>query len=132
MTRLTAAQTTTIAALTARRQTELGITDEQLALALRYERPTVVNMIKQGMIKLPVQKVSALASALSLDPANLLRLHLSESAPEVLAAVDSLLAAPTLTANEKELIESYRRLTRGQDVRPVVVDGNSVVALIVA
>jgi hypothetical protein len=119
-------------ALIVERQADLGITDEQLALALGYDSPTVVNMLKQGMIKMPVQKISALALALSLDPAHLLRLHLSECMPDVLAAVDSLLAAPTLTANEKELIESYRRLTKGQDVRPVVVDGNSVVALIVA
>jgi transcriptional regulator with XRE-family HTH domain len=125
-------QAPSLLALITERQTELGITDEQLAVALDYDRPTVVNMIKQGMVKVPVQKITALAGALSLDPAYLLRLHLSECMPEVLAAVDALLIPSMLTANEMELVNSYRHLSKGHDVRPVVVDGNAIIALVVA
>jgi hypothetical protein len=118
--------------LIARRQVELSKTDEQVARELSFDRVTVFTMIKQGTVKLPVQKVEALASALSIEPTHLLRQLLAEEMPDVLAAVDSLLCPMPLTQNEVKLIQTFRHLANGKDVTPVVVDGNAVVALIVA
>jgi hypothetical protein len=121
-----------ITTLIVRRQTELGKTDEQVAQAVGFDLVTTFVMIKQGTIKLPVQKIAQFASALSIEPANLLRQLLAEAMPEVLAAVDSMLCTMSLTANEVKLIQTFRHLTNGKDVTPVVVDGNAVVALMVA
>jgi hypothetical protein len=121
-----------ITTLIIRHQAELGKTDEQVAQEVGFDRVTTFVMIKQGTIKLPVQKVAQFASALSIEPANLLRQLLAEAMPEVLAAVDSMLCPMSLTANEVKLIQTFRHLTNGKDVTPVVVDGNAVVALMVA
>lgn len=121
-----------ITALILRRQDELGKTDEQVAQEVGFDRVTTFVMIKQGTIKLPVQKVAQFASALSIEPANLLRQLLAEVMPDVLAAVDSMLCPVSLTANEVKLIQTFRHLTNGKDVTPVVVEGNAVVALMVA
>jgi hypothetical protein len=125
-------QSSSVAALMAERQTELSKNDEQLALELGFDKSSIIAMVKQGAVKLPVQKVSALASALSIDPGHLLRLVLAESMPDVLAAVDALSPSKILTANEIRLVEAYRQLSKGRDVSPLVVDGNSIIALVVA
>ena len=117
--------------LIAERQVALNKTDEQVALDLGFERSTVFSMIKTGSVKLPVQKIAGLASSLEIDPARLLRLALAESMPEVLTAVDSLLMPGVLTSNELKLVESYRYLSRGRDVTPLVMDEQSTIALIV-
>lgn len=80
-----------ITALIARRQVELGKSDEQIAQEIGLDRVAAFSMIKRGELKLPVQKVAALASALSIEPARLLRQLLAEAMPEVLEAVDALL-----------------------------------------
>jgi hypothetical protein len=118
--------------LIARRQSELGKTDEQIAQELGFDRITTFTLIKQGAVKLPVQKVAPLASALSIEPDHLLRQLLTESMPDVLAAVDELLCPMSLTPNERKLIQTFRHLTKGKDVDPVVVKGNAIVALMVA
>ncbi|MYM41942.1 hypothetical protein [Duganella qianjiadongensis] len=121
-----------IAELIIRRQTELGKSDAQISQALGFERVTTFVMIKQGNTKLPVQKVVALATALSIEPVPLLRQLLAESMPDVLSAVDSLLTPLSLTTNEVKLVHTFRELCKGQDVSPIVVEGNAIVALIVA
>lgn len=118
--------------LIARRQVELGKTDEQVARELSFDRVITFTMIKQGTVKLPVQKVAPLAYALSIEPAHLLRQLLAEAMPEVLAAVESILCPMSLTQNEVKLIQTFRHLANGKDVTPVVVDGNAIVALMVA
>lgn len=121
-----------IAALINDRQTELGKTDDQIAQEMGFDRVTAFTMIKQGTVKLPVQKIAALASALSIEPALVLRQLLAETMPDVLAAIDALSPTPALTANETRLVEAYRQLSKGRDVSPLVVDGNSIIALVVA
>lgn len=121
-----------ITALINRCQTELGKSDEEVAQEVGFDRVATFIMIKTGTIKLPVQRVALLASALSVDPAQLLRLLLAEAMPDVLAAIDSLLCPTALTANELKLVQTFRHLANGKDITPVVVDGNAIVALMVA
>lgn len=115
-----------------RRQLELGKSDEQIAQEAGFERAKTYTMIKHGHAKLPVQKVVTLATVLSIEPASLLRQLLAEAMPEVLSAVDSLLNPLSLTTNEVKLVQTFRELCKGQDVSPIVVEGNAVVALMVA
>ena len=121
-----------IADLIARRQVELGKTDVEIAHELGFDRVTAFKMIKQGKTKLPVQKVAMLASALSIEPAGLLRQLLAEAMPDVLDAIDALLIPTSLTANEIKLVHTFRQLCKGHDVCPVIVEGNAIVALMVA
>jgi len=121
---------TSLRTLIAERQAALNITDEALAKELGFDRSAGLTMIKQGAMRMPTSKIATLAKSLALDPAQVLRLALSETAPEVLAAVDALLIPPALTANELKLLEAYRCLSKGQDVTPIIMDGSNIVALI--
>ncbi|MYM40916.1 hypothetical protein [Duganella qianjiadongensis] len=115
-----------IAELIIRRQMELGKSDEQISQALGFERVTTFVMIKQGNTKLPVQKVVALATALSIEPAPLLRQLLAESMPDILGAVDKILAPTSFTVNEIKLVQTYRQLCTGRDVNLIFVDSNCI------
>lgn len=125
-------QPMTIAALIAERQAHLNKSDEQITQEIGYANTNIFVMMKRGTMKIPMHKISVLAPALSLDAAVLLRMVMEEYMPETLALVDALLVTPTLSANETELIASFRWLSKGNDVRPVIMDGNSVIALIAA
>lgn len=124
--------TESIIELIARRQVELGKTDEQLAQDLNFEGVSAFNLIKKGVVKLPILKVAPLASAFSIEASHLLRKLLTETMPDVLAAIETMLYPISLTQNEMKLIQTFRYLTKDNDVNPVVVEGNSIVALLVA
>ena len=111
-------------------QVLLGKTDSDVASDLGFQDEKLYLLIKSGAVKAPISLIETLAGSLSLQPADLLRLVLTETMPEVLAAVDALLNVTDLTANEAELIRSYRHLSKGQDVQPVIMDGCNIVALI--
>jgi hypothetical protein len=57
---------------------------------------------------------------------------LQEQSPDLLAAIEAAWGTTALTVNERNLITSYRHLAKGQDVVPIVLDGNSIIALVAA
>ena len=111
-------------------QVLLGKTDSDVASDLGFQNEGPYSLIKSGAIKLPIKSIEKLAHCLALNPTDLLRLVMTETMPEVLAAVDALFKVAELTANEAELIKSYRYLSKGNDVQPVIMDGCNIVALI--
>ena len=118
--------------LITKRQAELFISDEELTVALEFEKQNVVKTIKQGSIMFPIQKLNLLALTIRVDASLLLRTLLAESMPEVLTAVDQLLIPKALNANEQKLLDSYRHLSEGRDVTPMFVEGKSIIALVLA
>lgn len=113
------------------RQAEIGITDQQLADALGYDRVIIVTLFKQGTMRLPLAKIPALADALAVDPTDLMRMALAESLPELLPAIEKVYNPLRLTQAEISLIQRLRKLTDGGEVQTVVLDaGSRVVALV--
>lgn len=132
---MTTAQITrpgTIANLVDRHQTAQGLTDLQLANAIGYEKGIVISLIKQATMRLPINKAPALARALSLPPAEVLRLVLTEQAPELLATLDEVFDPLKLTGTEVNLITHLRRLSAGRESAPIVFEGAGVIALVMA
>lgn len=119
-----------MATLIQSRQTELGMTDRALCVALGFEREIVLTLIKQGTMKLPIDKVPALAAALVLDPSSLLRDALRESAPGMLAVIEAVYNPLQLTTTEENLIKHLRQLTGNQKTTPLVFEGQGIVALV--
>lgn len=56
----------------------------EIARDVGYEKPNIITMFKQGLSRVPVEKVAAFATALEADPAELLLLWLSEYNPALL------------------------------------------------
>lgn len=121
----------TVAEFIASRLKVIDKTHRQIATEIGFARPNVISMFASGTLKLPVKRVAALAKALETDPAHLLRLTLSEYAPEILDAVESVLQRSMLSANELALIDGFREVTGGQDCPSVVVERDGLLELIV-
>lgn len=120
-----------IPALITAGQESLGYTDLELANALGYEKGVVVQLMKQGSMRLPINKVHALASALELEPADVLRLSLAEHSPEMLAVIENAFNPLKLTQAERGLVMHLRDLAGDRNVQPMVFQGG-VVALVTA
>lgn len=113
-------------------QERLHKTDEQVAKEVGFTQTNVYAMIKQGTLKMPIDKVEALAKAIDYPASDLLRLVLRDNMPDVLKTIEKIWTTLELTGNERKLIESYRYLAKGRDVVPLVMDGQSIIALVAA
>ena len=107
-----------------------GKAQKDVAQEMGYENPNIITMLKQGLTKVPLNKIGGLAKALAVDPVFLFRMVMREYAPETLAAIDEIFEASILTANERELIAAYRRATHGTDATAVFADARDVIALV--
>lgn len=93
------------------------LTNVAVAEALEYPRPNVIAMIFNGSMKLPIDKVPAMARVLEIDPAALMRRTLTEYEPALLEVVESTLGlAGTLSEHERSLIDFVRNHLAGEDV----------------
>ena len=90
------------------------IPQKDIAEALGYENANIVSMFKNGLTKVPIEKVPALAKALHLDPAHLLMLAMREYMPEAFATIQKTLGH-TVTENEFELVSEVRKATKDSD-----------------
>lgn len=79
------------------RQNELGLTNLQIAEAMDYENPNVFSMIRSARMRLPLQKVPALANCLRVHPAELMRAVLLEVGPGMLEALEIAFGRPLTT-----------------------------------
>ena len=94
-----------------------GKSQADIAREIGYERSNVVNMIKQGKLKLPITKVGQFATALGVDPVHLLRLTMAEYMPETMAAVEEIMGRTLLTQSELRILEVTRKAAAGREVR---------------
>lgn len=83
-------------------------TQKQIAHEVGYAKPNVISMMKQGLIKVPVDKAPAIAHALNIAPAYFLGLVLREYMPDAWAAMEEHLGG-VLSENERRLLDVYRK-----------------------
>jgi transcriptional regulator with XRE-family HTH domain len=94
-------------------QAALGKTQKQIATELGYERPNMIAMMCSGDVKVPIDKVPALARALNVDIPYLMRLTLVQYWPE--AGEDIAEVFGTVTRNEAKLLEIIRSAASHSD-----------------
>ncbi|MDO8388529.1 MAG: hypothetical protein Q7T13_19310 [Polaromonas sp.] len=111
-------------------QAALGLSDHDLCLAVGFEREIVLTLIKAGSMKLPLSKVPALATALGLDPAELLKVALGESDPALSQIIEDVYNPMHLTSTEVNLIKHLRELSGDRPSAPIVFEGKGVIALV--
>lgn len=75
-----------------------------------FQSPNVITMIKQGKTKLPLARIPPLATALGINPGDLLALSMKEYMPDVLATIEDCLNHLILTPDEQQLVLSYRQM----------------------
>jgi len=92
-----------------------GKTQREVARDVGYPKPNVVSMMKTGETRLPLERVPAFARALEIDAAFLMRMALQEYHPELYQVLIETLGKP-LTANERAIVECYRRVAPHDDI----------------
>ncbi len=111
-------------------QTALGLSDHDLCRAVGFEREIFLTLIKAGTMKLPLNKVPVLATALGLDPVELLKVALGESDPALSQLIGDLFDPLRLSSTEVNLIKHLRKLSGDGPGAPIVFEGKGVIALV--
>lgn len=104
-------------------------TQVQIAKEMGYLKPNIITMFKQGLTKVPLEKVPLLAAALGLDAAALMDLYLSEYAPSVKHALEDVYG-PKPREKERARSGLLHAAVDGSDLQSVgaaqgVAKGNS-------
>jgi transcriptional regulator with XRE-family HTH domain len=92
----------------------MGKTQRDIAEAVGYDKPGMINMFKAGTAKVPLDKVPALAKALHIDPAFLMRLAMAQYWPDYADAIAAVFGT-VLSANEVKIIEKIRAVSKESD-----------------
>ena len=98
----------------------LEITDKsqrQIAEECGYPNPNVISMFKKGHMKVPLERTPAMAKALGVDPADMLRRAMRETMPKVLQAIEDVMG-DILTTNERKILDVIRSASKGSDPAP--------------
>ena len=130
MTDLNNSTKTTLLPFVIEHQELTGKSNEQIAAELKYQDPQIWEMIKSGTIKMPNGKLLDIAAAIQCSPYELVRLALAAQLPELLSVIDQVWSPKEISANEKQVLDAFRQLTKGRDAVPHILDGGSVLALI--
>ena len=105
-----------VAQLISKRIDELGLLQKDVARACGWPKPNVITMLKQGLMKLPLEKVGPLAKVLGLHPALLFWMVLKEYAPETLKSIDTPTTGIVAFPHEQRIVAAYRQLVGGPDI----------------
>jgi hypothetical protein len=93
-------------------------TQREIATEIGYDKPNMISMFKRGEVKVPLDKIPALAKALHTDPGHLFRLGLEQYWPQLGSTIEEIFGR-VVTANEEEiLIEPWREATGNLDPGP--------------
>ncbi|WP_428163314.1 hypothetical protein [Diaphorobacter sp.] len=101
------------------------ISDKELANALGYQSPNVIQMFKSGQMTVPLTKVPELANALDINPGMLMRRLLQDADPGLLHAVEHCVGPLCLSDGEKKLIAAIRKANPGKEPVPIMFDRNA-------
>ena len=92
-----------------------GKSQREIAAEIEYANPNIITMFKLGTTKIPIAKIGALAKALGVDPAFLLRMAMSEYMPEAWQEIQTVMGKQNLmTEQERRLVDFINNATEGQ------------------
>src|SRR6185312_12934734 len=97
------------------------VSQRDIAAKLGYPKSNIISMFKKGEAKVPLDKIPALAEALHVDVAHLMRLGLEQYWPDKLAVISHAFGH-IVTANELALLQEVRERTDNLDPELSVQD----------
>ena len=108
-----------------------SVTHDDLAQQLGLESGAIIRQVAAGRMVLPLTMVEPLAEVLEVDKFELLSAWLREHHPALHGLFEELRLRCDITPAEQRLLAYCRELAGDRDAAPVVIDGRSVVALLV-
>lgn len=104
-----------------------GKSQKEIAFEIGYTKPNIITMFKQGITKVPIEKIAPLAEAIGVDKVRLLRMAMNEYMPATLEAIESVMNA-LVTQNEANIIAELRKHTHEDDPRMSTADSRKALA----
>lgn len=95
------------------------VTQRDIAAKLGYPKSNIISMFKKGEAKVPLDKIPALAEALHVDVAHLMRLGLEQYWPDKMDVITQVFSR-TVTENEYEIVECIRNASHDSDPKATV------------
>jgi len=92
---------------------DMDLTDKVLAVRLGYSSPSMIRMFREGLVKVPFEKIPDLADAIGANRRRLMDRALREYLPGLIGAL--LRTHSALTDNELAIVEFIRQLSDGSD-----------------
>ena len=111
----------TIAQWLQRRIGDLGKPQKDIAREVGWPKPNVVTMIKQGTMRVPLDKVGPLAKSLELDPVELFWNVIREYAPDTYDVLDKECGGVILKEHERKLIQVHPDIIGDREVTDISV-----------
>jgi hypothetical protein len=106
---------TGVSALISSRIDESAKTQREIAMECGWS-PNVITMVKTGEMRLPLDKVGQLASAININPGILFWMVMKEYAPDTLNAIETDVTDLVVHPHELAVLAAYRKLAGGTDV----------------
>lgn len=94
-------------------------TQREIAAEIGYDKANIISMFKRGEMRVPLDKIPALATSLNVDAAFLFRLAMLQYWPDRADTVTKIFGT-IVTQNEAAIIERIRELTNNTD--PALTD----------
>jgi transcriptional regulator with XRE-family HTH domain len=95
-----------------------AISDEksqrEIAQEIGYEKPNMISMFKRGEAKVPLDKIPALAKALHVDPAHMMRLAMEQYWPDLYQIINEVFGGIT-TKNQREIYAIIQKECKEKD-----------------
>ena len=88
---------------------------KEIAREAGFPNPNILSMLKQGDVKLSLDRVPLLAKALDVDPAYLFRLAIEQFYSEDTVRMILSFSGSALSKAEKNILEVIRSATGGKD-----------------
>ena len=92
------------------------LTQAEIAKRAGFPKPNVLSMMKNGLTKVPLARVPALAQVLGIDQSRFLDCALAEYHPEVHEVLTEVLGLP-LEPDEERLLGMYRIANLNGNIR---------------
>ena len=92
-------------------------TQLQIALEMGYDKSNIITMFKQGLTRVPLEKIPAFAEATDQDAAELVRMWMEEFIPESWAVVQAHAGFAT-SKREREWVRLLRRVFKETGMPP--------------
>lgn len=91
----------------ARAIADSGKTQREIARDAGFDRPNVLSMMKQGVTRVPIERIPALARALGIDAKPFIEIAMEEYHPKMWRAIRGQ-AGTRLSPAEEELLVLFR------------------------
>ncbi|MDP3294205.1 MAG: helix-turn-helix transcriptional regulator [Nevskia sp.] len=98
-----------------------GFSQVEISRLCGFKQSQMISMIKNGKVKVPLDKIRVLASALRVDPVHFFNLVIGEYHAELLDVLNELRPLSDLTSAELVLIKSLRDVNQ-EDLSLAVAD----------